>query len=170
MEDKQMKKGKIILALTALVAISLLVLPACSSQPASANNNSGTARQILIKGQINGDSVSIPVSDVDKNTNTRFQVSTATDTLTFMVYKYDNQYYVRADICPPCGSESFTSKQGTLVCDSCGTVFDAKTGAGIRGACIRYPKQSAPYSVQGGNIVVNANDLLTAYQNTIRPK
>jgi nitrite reductase/ring-hydroxylating ferredoxin subunit len=94
---------------------------------------------------------------------------TGTDTLSFMAYKYDDQLYVRADICPPCRSESYTLTKGTLVCDSCGTVFNAGTGAGIKGACVRFPKQSVNYEVKDGNILINGTDLITAYQNTLNP-
>jgi len=76
-----------------------------------------------------------------------------------MAYKYNNQTYVRADICPPCGSQSFTLKNGTLVCDTCGTVFNAATGAGISGACVKYAKQSVAFQTQNGNILMNGTDL-----------
>jgi nitrite reductase/ring-hydroxylating ferredoxin subunit len=172
-----MTKARIALAGMGLFMIVLLVVTACSSQSTAANNSSGstnpnsvTARQATINAQLSGDTVTVNMSDVTKNINTRFLVNSATSHMYFMAYMYDNQLNVRADICPPCGSTSFTLTNGTLVCDSCGTVFDAKTGMGIRGACVRYPKQSVQYQNTNGTISMNGTDMVTAYQNTIKPK
>src|ERR1035437_5107425 len=174
---RQMTKGRIALAGMGLFMLILLVVTACSSQSKAANNSSGstnpnsvTARQATITAQLSGDAVTVNMSDIDKNVNTRFLVNTATSKMWFMAYKYDNQVYVRADICPPCGSTSFTLTNGTLVCDSCGTVFDAKTGLGISGACVRYAKQSVQYQNNNGTLSMNGTDTVTAYQNTIKPK
>jgi nitrite reductase/ring-hydroxylating ferredoxin subunit len=152
------------------ISLALLLTSACAGKPASAANaNSVTAKQTTITAKLNGDSVSIPLGDVEKVTNARFKVNTATNTLSFMAYKYDNQLYVRADICPPCGSQSFTLTNGTLVCDTCGTVFNAKTGVGIKGACVKFAKQAVTYKTVDGNIVMNGTDLATAFQNTLKP-
>jgi nitrite reductase/ring-hydroxylating ferredoxin subunit len=172
-----MTKGRIALAGMGLFMLILLIVTACSSQSTAANNSSGstnpnsvTAKQATITAQLSGDTVSVDLSDVDKYANTRFLVNTATSKMWFMAYKYNSQLYVRADICPPCGSTSFTLTNGTLVCDSCGTVFDAKTGMGIRGACVRYAKQSVQYQNNNGTLTLNGTDLVTAYQNTLNPK
>jgi nitrite reductase/ring-hydroxylating ferredoxin subunit len=154
-----------------LISFSILAVSACSSQASAANRaNSIIAKQSTIEAQMNSNVVSIAVSDVEKYTNTRFLVNAATDPMSFMAYKYNNQLYVRADICPPCGSESFTLKNGTLVCDSCGTVFNAKTGSGIKGACVKFTKQAVAFEIKDGNINLNSLDLTTAFQNTLTPK
>ncbi len=161
-----MYKKIILLGTLALILLGLLAASACSQ---ATGGNSTSAKQILIKAQLNADTVSIPLSEVDKNINTRFLVNTTTSKLSFMAYNYDSQLYVRADICPPCGSESFTLKNGTLVCDRCGTVFNAKTGKGVSGPCIKFSKQAAPLEVKDGNIVMKGEELAVAYQNTLNP-
>ena len=154
-----------------LFSLILLAASACGGQVSSFKNTSSvTAKQTTINAQVNGDYVSIPLSDVEKNLNSRFQVKTAKGQLSFMSYKFDNQLYVRADICPPCGSESFTLTNGTLVCDSCGTVFNAKNGAGVRGACVNYPKAAVSFEIKDGNIVMKDTDLVSAFQNTLKPQ
>jgi nitrite reductase/ring-hydroxylating ferredoxin subunit len=158
---------KVITGLTLIIiSISLLVVSACGQ----ASAGSSTVKQSTIKPQISGSSVSISLSDVDSLTNTRFLVQTPARTLSFMAYEYNNKLYVRADICPPCRSESFTLKNGTLVCDSCGTVFNAQTGVGIKGPCLKYSKQMVAYQIDNGNIVMNGIDLQNAYQNTLNPQ
>ncbi len=57
-----------------------------------------------------------------------------------------------------------------LVCNSCGTVFEAKTGKGVEGACVAYPKASVAYEVNSGNMILKIKDLLAAYQQTLQPR
>ncbi len=172
-------KRRMILALLVALISGLLVLSACGNQqvaaetpakPSAANTTSNTKiKATWVKPQVSGDGVSIPSSEVDKDTIIHFKVSSPTDDMAFMVYEYGGKFYARADICPPCLSESFSLKNNTLICDACGTVFNAVTGDGITGACVSYPKASVPYEVKDGNITMKATDLTTAFQNTLRP-
>jgi nitrite reductase/ring-hydroxylating ferredoxin subunit len=155
-----------------LLLIILPVASACSSKSEAASGGKNTAasvKQSTVKAQVSGNTVTVPVSQIDKYGNTHFRVDTSNDYYMFMAYEYGDKIYVRADICPPCGSESFTLKNGTLVCDACGTVFNAQTGAGIRGACVKYTKQPVNFQLSDGNIVMDWTDMTSAYQKTIRP-
>jgi nitrite reductase/ring-hydroxylating ferredoxin subunit len=153
------------LALT--MGLLVLAVSACSGSQAA---SIAAIRPTWINAQISGDVVSISAAEIDKDVMTHFKISNPTATLSFMAYKYAGKTYVRADICPPCRSDSFSLVGETLVCDACGTVFDAQTGAGLRGACVAYPKASVPYQITDGNITLNGTDLVTAFQNTLRPK
>jgi hypothetical protein len=119
--------------------------------------------------QISGTTVSISAGEVTRNGMENFYVSAPGGNMSFMAYQLDGRYHVRADLCVPCGSRSFTLQKGTLICDSCGTVFNGATGAGIRGAaaCMSYAKKAATYTADASNISMNMNDLITAYQNTL---
>lgn len=129
--------------------------------------STGNIKQVGIDVQVTGDTVKIPASDVNKNINTRFSLAVEGGTMTFMAYKWDGIVNVRADICPPCRSRSFTLTKGTLVCDACGTVFSATTGKGIKGACVAFPKASASYEVNGDSIIVSKASLIKAYNDTL---
>ncbi len=107
------------------------------------------------------------MNKVNQYTNTRFKMDTPQGSEMFMLYSYEGKTYVRASICPPCRSQSFALTKGTLVCDSCGTVFDAVTGKGISGDCVAYPKQSTQYQVNGDSLTVSKADLIAAYQKTL---
>jgi len=119
--------------------------------------------------QVSGTTVSISAEEVGRNGIENFSVSSPTANMPFMAYQLDGQYYVRAAVCVPCGSKSFTLKSGTLICDSCKTVFSATTGVGTIGvsACMTYAKKAAAYTIDGGNIVMNISDLTKAYQDTL---
>ena len=122
-----------------------------------------------IEPQVNGTTVSIPVSEVVDNWNTHFKLETGEGILNFMAYILDGAIYVRANVCPPCKSIGYSLNKDILVCDRCATTFAAKTGDGIAGACVDFPKALAPYEINGGNILVSEADLKAAYQNTLNP-
>ena len=122
-----------------------------------------------IEAQVNGDTVSIPVSEIESDCNTRFKVQAADGNISAMAYVLDGVIYVRADICPPCRSQGFTLTGNILDCDSCHTKFKASTGEGVSGACVNYPKTSVSYTITDGNVVMSRADLVTAYQNTLKP-
>ncbi|MFH1484424.1 MAG: Fe-S-containing protein [Chloroflexota bacterium] len=129
-------------------------------------------RPKTVTPQISGTTVSISAEEVGRNGIENFSASSPAGNMPFMAYQLDGKYYVRAAVCVPCGGRSFTLKNGTLICDSCGTVFNASTGIGIRGvsACMSYAKKAAAYTIDGGNIVMSMDDLTTAYRNTLNRK
>jgi len=157
-----LKKITLILALVILVS----TMVACSdnwSQDSQRIEATWTNPQVL------GDIISIPISEVENNKIMHFEFTTQDEDMTFMAYDLSGEIYVRANICPPCHSIGFSLQQSTLVCDTCGTVFDARTGAGINGACVAYPKAAVAYEIRDGSIVMKGSDLLAAYQDTVNP-
>jgi len=136
---------------------------------ATTEKPSGPIKAKLIEAQVNGDSVSIPVSDVESDWNTQFAVNAQTGKMNFMAYLLNNKIYVRADVCPPCRSIGYSLDSNTLVCDRCATTFKADTGDGIGGACVDYPKALVPYQISNGNIIMKQADLVVAYENTLNP-
>lgn len=130
---------------------------------------SGPIKAKWIDAQVNGSVVSIPVNEVKNNWNTVFKLTKQGSNLTFMVYTLDGEIYVRASVCPPCRGITYTLDSDILVCDTCATTFKAKTGAGIKGPCVNYPKAAVQYKIVDGNIVMNETDLVNAYQETLKP-
>lgn len=150
-----------------VILFSLILVAVACNDPTSTPTPSGPIKATWIEPQVTGDTVSIPVSEVETNWNVHFRVETQDSNMNFMAYVLDGEFYVRANVCPPCQSIGFSLDEDTLVCDRCATTFMAKTGEGIGGACVAYPKASIPYETVDGNIVMNSADLTTAYQNTI---
>lgn len=159
-----LKKIMPVLVLLSLILVSSIV--ACSG---NGTQNGQSIEATWIEPQVDGDTISIPVSEVENNRNVHFKVETQDGNMTFMAYDLSGEIYVRANVCPPCHSIGFSLDEDILVCDRCATKFQAQTGAGISGACVNYPKASVPYEVGDGNIVMNSTDLITAYQDTIEP-
>ena len=135
----------------------------------SGTAQAGPVKATWITAQVNGDVVSIPVADVNDNTNVHFKVNTNTELgeIAVMAFVLGDEIVIRSNVCPPCRSIGFTLDDTVLVCDSCGTTFDATTGNGIQGACVAYPKESISYTESGGIIVMDINDIITAHQNTV---
>jgi nitrite reductase/ring-hydroxylating ferredoxin subunit len=142
-----------------------LALTSCSTGQAQA-----AIKPTWITPQVSGKTVTIPVSDVQNDSIVHFKITDANGgSTTFMAYILGGTTYARADVCPPCRSTSFSLVGNTLVCDTCGTVFDAKTGDGLSGGCVSYPKADVAFQVSNGNLVMNADQMATAYQNTLTP-
>jgi len=154
---------KIILILVLLILVSSIV--ACS---ANGTQSSQRIKATWIEPQVVGDTISIPVSEVENNWNVHFNLETQGSNMTFMAYVLDGEIYVRANVCPPCRSTGFSLKEAVLICDRCATTFNAKTGEGINGACVGYPKAAVAYEINNGNIVMKNTDLITAYQDTAK--
>jgi nitrite reductase/ring-hydroxylating ferredoxin subunit len=145
--------------------------PASAPDPIKATTEkpSGPIKAKIIEAQVDGDSVSIPVSAVESDWNTQFVVNGQSGKMNFMAYLLNNKIYVRADVCPPCRSIGYSLSGNTLICDRCATTFKADTGDGIGGACVDYPKALVPYQISNGNIVIKQSDLVVAYENTLNP-
>jgi len=151
-----------------LVLAGVLVGIACSAAE-SGGDGGNILRATWIQAEIEGDSVAIPVQDIDTAELIQFKVAGETGNMVFMAYRVDGQLHLRAAICPPCRSVGFSLDGGDLVCDTCGTRFEASSGAGLSGACKGYPKAEATGSVSEGKYVVTMADLANAYENTRTP-
>ena len=142
----------------------ILSMIACSSNSALSNE---PIKATWIEPQMVGDTVSIPVSEVENNKIIHFKFGTQNGDIAFMAYKLGGEVYVRANVCPPCRSIGFSLQKDILVCDTCQTTFEAKTGKGISGACVDFPKAPVPYQIKNDNLAMKGTDLMVAYQNTI---
>jgi len=156
--------SKITMIGIALLGVILTVV-ACGGQEAQ-----NPVKATWITPQVAGDSVSIPVNEVKNDKIVHFSVPVAVGSeMAFMAYELDGNLNVRANVCPPCRSVGFSLSGDTLICDTCRTTFEAKTGEGISGACVGYPKAAVPYEISDGKVLMRGNDLLSAYQNTNEP-
>ena len=174
--------GKLV-AIVLLVIAAFLVTSGCTENKSSTTskdsvnsvnngitaNNGDSIKGTWITTQVNADQISVPVKSIDDYTNIHFKVKTGLGELPVMAYRFNDKIYVRSNECVPCSSQGFSLKDGTLVCDSCGTVFDAVTGKGIEGGCVDYPKESIPYTISGDKINMKVDDVVTAHKKTIEP-
>jgi len=151
-----------------VVTPSTTVVVPPAPNPPSNPKPSGPIKAKWIDAQVSGSAVSIPVSEVKNNWNTVFKLTKQGSNLTFMAYILDGEIQVRGSACPPCKGITYTLDSDILVCDVCATTFKAKTGAGIKGPCVNYPKAAIQYKIVDGNIVMNETDLVNAYQETLK--
>lgn len=153
------------------LAVDATTTPQSQQPPvlAPAPKPAGPIKAREITPTVTNGTVSIPLKVVQENWNNHFLVNAPAGTMGFMAYTLDNVIYVRASICPPCRGKTYALDGNILVCDTCGTTFNANTGVGIAGACVNYPKASVTYTVADGNLVMKVSDLTTAYQNTLKP-
>ena len=151
----------------------MLLLSACAASGGPAAEGpapsvgGGPIEGTWIDADVNGDSVTIERATVDELIDTHFSVKLPDRKLDFMAYLLGDSLYVRANACPPCHSIGFSLDGTTLVCDMCATTFDARTGAGIQGACVDYPKAEVSYTDVDGLISMSVKDLVRAYDDTL---
>jgi nitrite reductase/ring-hydroxylating ferredoxin subunit len=154
---------------TIKLAPAKTVAPAQTTAPITNGlKPSGPVDAKWIEPQVNGNTVSVPLSEIENSWNTRFKLQTASGPISAMAYMSDGVIYVRANLCTPCRSQGFTLSGNTLICDICGTRFAAGTGLGVSGSCVNYPIASAAYKINGGYVVMNEADLVAAYQKTLK--
>ncbi len=161
----------IIASCVLLVLILILSLGACvgSTSTPTTPKPSEPIKATWLEPNVVGDDVSIPVSEIESKKIIHFRIGTSAGDIAFMAYELDRKIYVRSNLCPPCRSVGFSLQKDTLVCDTCATTFKAKTGDGIKGACVAFPKASVPYEIGGDTIIMKRSDLIAAYQNTLKP-
>ena len=151
-----------------VIAVMMVAAISCAS-PGDGGRHDLPILATWLEPEIVGDIVSVPVSEVESNRNIHFKVETETRDMNFMAYMLNAEIYVRANVCPPCWGIGYSLDRDVLVCDMCGTTFEAATGDGIRGACVDYPKAAVPYEIIDGRIVMDKADLAIAYENTLEP-
>jgi nitrite reductase/ring-hydroxylating ferredoxin subunit len=152
--------------------LGLVLLVAILSAASCSNSNPPGGEPIeatWIEPQVVGDTLSLPVSEVENNWNIHFNVETQGEDMNFMAYVLDGEIYVRANVCPPCWSIGFSLEEAVLICDRCSTTFGAENGEGINGACVDYPKASVPYEIDGDSMIMKDTDLIAAYEDTLEP-
>lgn len=142
----------------ALLAACTSQKPALSSPSLSPKSNPGSRSSPLIKAEwilpeVDESNASVPLSKVTSKKMTHFKLKLKNGNVTFMVYELDGEIFARASVCPPCQGISVSMQKDLLICDTCATIFNAKTGDGVRGACVAYPKASVPYQINGNNII-----------------
>jgi len=172
-----MLRKTVVGAILLLVILTVVACASPDSTPASTATQeatpnpkpSGPIKATWIETQADGDTVYTPVSEVEDNWNTNFKLDTQGGSINFMAYVVDGEIFVRSNVCPPCGSVGFSLDDDILICDRCATTFKAKTGDGIKGACVDFHKASVPYEITDGDIVMSTDDLLAAHENTIKP-
>ncbi|WP_440953300.1 Fe-S-containing protein [Methanococcoides sp. FTZ1] len=151
-----------------LVAVAVVFAAGCVDDGAQATTPVNPVSATWIEPQVIDDTVVVPAQTIRENINTHFKVETAAGEIAVMAYTLGDEIVVRSNVCPPCGSIGFSLQEELLICDSCGTTFDAGTGQGIRGACVDYPKENIPYAESEGNIMIGLNDIVVAHMNTIQ--
>jgi len=148
-----------------LIATLAVFLTACASTVPQTEPIPGT----WVDVQVDGDSAKVPLTMVEQHRNLHFDIEYEGSSLAFMAYILDDRIQVRANACPPCRSRGFTLDGNVLDCDACHTLFDARDGTGIEGACVDYPKAAVHYRMTAGNIVMSLADLVDAHNETLIP-
>lgn len=167
MRRAKTRRSKLLIASAVVLAIT--GISAYLAHVGGRGENGMPIQAVWIEPLLVADGVSIPVNQVENNRNVHFKIEDETGELHFMAYALNGEIHLRASICPPCRGIEYSLDRDVLVCDTCATTFRARTGDGIKGACVNYPKAAVPFEIVGGSIVARQSDLLVAYERTLEP-
>jgi len=159
----------LVLTLSLVACASSTSIPAATPTLNPKPKPSGLIEATWIEPQVDGDIVSFPVSEVENNWNIHFKLEAEDGDINFMAYIVDGEIYVRSAVCPRGSRRGFSLINDVLICNGCSSAFKAKTGEGIEGACVGFPKAPVPYKITNGNIIMDGGDLIAAHQNTLKP-
>jgi nitrite reductase/ring-hydroxylating ferredoxin subunit len=135
------------------------LLPASYTEPSvgGATTYSSSVAMTNVTPSQGAKQTTIKVADLVADKIVYFEYKTAGGAaIPMLAYvKPSGKLFVGVSFCPPCkGKQQTIEADGTLRCASCGTKRDLETGAGVSGACRRYPIDEVPATLTGGNIVI----------------
>ncbi|HUV53208.1 MAG TPA: Fe-S-containing protein [Dehalococcoidia bacterium] len=141
--------------------------PGVTQKPTTTESKPGIIHPTWVTAQVEGNVVSIPLSDVNSGKMIHFEVTNQGTKMAFMSYQLGDKIYLRASVCPPCRSRGFSLVEDVLDCENCHTKFKASTGEGISGACVNYPKAEVAHAISGDYITMTMDNLTKAYADTL---
>ncbi len=124
------------------------------------------AAHVWVEPQIDRDAVTIPL-DVEENAgHVHFSLPAEEEELEYIGYMLDGAFYVRAAVCPSCGSQGLSHGGTMLVCHSCSTMFDFVTGEADDEESASFPQGLLPYGVADTLIRMSFAELVESYERT----
>jgi len=149
------------------VAGDTAAIPApVSGEPLPAGLSSRTTRgHIWAEPVIDGDTVVVLHSVATLGDHVNLEVPANGGVAAFIGYFSNDNFYLRATVCPNCGAERIEWGGSLVVCRSCSTTFDLVTGE-ASGEGRGYPLGTIPYSLEGDTIAMSLGDLVEAYART----
>ncbi|MFC2008922.1 hypothetical protein ACFLUT_02595 [Chloroflexota bacterium] len=115
--------------------------------------------------EVVGDSVIIDRDLVYSYGHVRFAVMSGGNDYEFFAYMIDDQFYVRAAICPCCGEAGLAHGGTCLSCHSCDTTLGLVTDGGDGGECA-FPVGEIPYEIGERCVRMSLDNLVEAYERT----
>jgi hypothetical protein len=142
-----------------------LYAPEETEEPAPASP-SGWVAHAWVEPDVDGDAVTIPLDVVLNAGHVHFSLPVEDETLDYLGYMLDGSFYVRATVCPSCGSQGLSYGGNALVCHSCSTVFDLVTGEADDEESVDFPQGLLPYDVADALIRMSFAELVQSYERT----
>jgi len=142
-----------------------IYVPVEDGEPAPAPQ-SGRVAHAWVEPVIDGDDVTIPLDVVQRVGHVHFGLPVEDGALDYLGYMIDGSFYVRATVCPSCGSQGLSHGGTAMVCHSCSTMFDLLTGAADDEESASFPQGMLPYGVDDTMISMSFAELVESYERT----
>jgi hypothetical protein len=124
-----------------------------------------TRGHVWAEPAIDGDTLALSTAVAALGDHVHLEVPLSGGTAGFIGYFCDDEFYLRATVCPNCGAERIEWGVSLLTCRACSTTFDLVSGY-ASGEGQGYPLGTIPYTVEGDSIELSMKDLDEAYWST----
>lgn len=143
-------------------------VPAFKLSPRQYDAN-GRLSETPVTPEFKDGKIYVDLAAVDKGGLVDFEIPNQTvrlsngatfDSLPVIAYVAPTGKVVAAvSFCEPCAGNSFHITGNRLVCNVCGTEWSLEKLQGLSGGCTKYPPEQVSFSVEGGRMVLDEQQL-----------
>lgn len=108
-----------------------------------------------------GGNIVLSMNEITSKKYVIFAYKNSSKTIPMMIYVTPSgRIVVAVRLCEPCQSTTFTLEGRELVCDKCGTRWDAESLKGISGGCPDYPPAEMKSVTVGEKLLIGETQIL----------
>lgn len=110
-----------------------------------------------IKVEVTGGKIIVPLSTIKRDRLVYFEYKDKSSrTVPLLAYVGPSGKIITAtSVCEPCRSTRFHIEGDTLICNTCGTVWNLETHEGVSGGCTAFPPQIIVNQVKGDKVLID---------------
>ncbi len=113
-----------------------------------------------VKATVANGSITVSEGEVRKAGIVYFEYRGAKD-VNLLAYAGPSGKIVTAvSLCEPCRGQKFHIEDSTLVCNTCGSVWELETHKAVSGACTNYPPEILPAETLNGQVAIPESEVL----------
>lgn len=154
---RRVPKGYVAGAAVVIVAVIALILifSQTGGEKDVATDESPNIEMTSITATVDGGKITVPLKEVKDNTLVTFAYE-GDQSVPLLAYEDNSGKIVTAiSVCEPCNGTEFHIDGDTLVCNTCGTIWELSTHKGISGGCIDYPPEILESEIVGDNVEIS---------------
>lgn len=113
-----------------------------------------------VKATVANGSVAVSESEVRKAGIVYYEYRGAKDVNLLAYVGPSGNIFTAVSLCEPCRGQKFHIEGTTLVCNTCGSVWELETHKAVSGACTNYPPEILQSETLNGQVVIPESKVL----------